>query len=75
MCFGLRTMLIEQLVAGGQVLNVEKIENFPGFTSGISGFDLGPLVPASFSKALAEQGLPNMLKNFKARAEKLRRGA
>ena len=27
--FGLRTMLIEQLVAGGQVLNVEKIENFP----------------------------------------------
>ena len=32
---------------------------------------LGALVPSSLEKALAEQGLPNMLANFKARAEKL----
>ena len=32
--------------------------------------DLGPLVPATFEKALAERGLPNMLANFKAQAEK-----
>ncbi len=32
---------------------------------------LGALVPASLEKALAEQGLPNMLANFKLRAEKL----
>jgi len=36
--------------------------------------DLGPLVPATFEKALAERGLPNMLANFKAQAEKASRG-
>jgi len=33
--------------------------------------DFGPLVPRAFEKALAERGLPNLLSNFKARAEKL----
>ena len=39
---GLKTALLEMLMAGGQVINAEKIENFPGFPEGISGFDLGP---------------------------------
>jgi thioredoxin reductase (NADPH) len=52
--FGLRTCLIEQMAAGGQVLNVEKIENFPGFPHGISGFDLGPLVQEQAECAGAE---------------------
>jgi coenzyme Q-binding protein COQ10 len=34
--------------------------------------DLGPLVPGPLEKALAERGLPNMLANFKTRAESLR---
>jgi len=42
--FGLKTVIVEQLAAGGQVLNVEKIETFPGFPQGIAGYDLGPLV-------------------------------
>ena len=33
---------------------------------------LGPLVPGPLEKALAERGLPNMLANFKTRAESLR---
>jgi ribosome-associated toxin RatA of RatAB toxin-antitoxin module len=31
----------------------------------------GPLIPRTFEKVLAERGLPNLLANFKARAEKL----
>lgn len=34
--------------------------------------DLGPLVPGNLEKALADRGLPNMLANFKTRAESLR---
>ncbi len=33
--------------------------------------EFGPLVPRSFSRALAARGLPNLLSNFKGRAEKL----
>ena len=52
--FGLRSVLVEHLASGGQVLNVEKIENFPGFPKGVSGFDLGPLVQEQAEAAGAE---------------------
>ncbi len=39
---GLKTTLLEMMMAGGQVINAEKIENFPGFPEGVSGFELGP---------------------------------
>src|SRR5205807_3703166 len=52
--FGLHTCLVEHMAAGGQVLNVEKIENFPGFPQGIAGFDLGPLVQEQAEAAGAE---------------------
>ena len=41
---GLKTVLLERLMTGGQVLNAETIENFPGFPEGISGADLGSLM-------------------------------
>jgi len=41
---GLNVVVVDQGATGGQVLNVEKIENYPGFPEGIAGFDLGPLV-------------------------------
>ena len=36
----LATLLIEKGGIGGQIINSEMVENYPGFTSGISGIDL-----------------------------------
>lgn len=36
----LHTILFERLAPGGQVLNTDWVENYPGFPEGISGFDL-----------------------------------
>lgn len=37
----LHTLLIERGAMGGQIVNAEQIENYPGFSKGISGFELG----------------------------------
>lgn len=36
----LKTVLLERLAPGGQVLNTFRVENYPGFPDGVSGFDL-----------------------------------
>ncbi len=36
----LKTILIERLIPGGQVLSTDWVDNYPGFPEGISGFDL-----------------------------------
>lgn len=40
--YGLSTAIVEQMMAGAQIINLEKIENFPGFPQGIAGYELGP---------------------------------
>ena len=40
--YGLNTAIVEQMMAGAQIINLEKIENFPGFPEGIAGYELGP---------------------------------
>src|SRR5215510_3493939 len=39
-----RALLLERFSAGGQVLNCEHIENYPGFPEGIAGYSLDPLL-------------------------------
>lgn len=51
---GLRTVILERMMAGGQVFNVEKMETYPGFPDGIGGAELGPNVQDQATKAGAE---------------------
>ena len=41
--YGRATLVLESLVPGGHLVNVERIEDFPGFPAGVAGYDLGPL--------------------------------
>ncbi len=36
----LSSLLLEKGAVGGRIINAEKVENYPGFPDGISGFDL-----------------------------------
>ena len=38
------SLLIERGVVGGQIINAERVENYPGFPEGISGFDLAQFI-------------------------------
>jgi thioredoxin reductase (NADPH) len=41
---GLKSVLLEKGVFGGQITNAEHVENYPGFPEGISGIELGDLM-------------------------------
>jgi thioredoxin reductase (NADPH) len=45
--FGHSTMVIERFAPGGHLVNVESIEDFPGFPNGVPGYELGPLMQVS----------------------------
>ena len=51
---GLKTVVIERLMSGTQIINVEKIENFPGFPEGVSGAELAPLMQDQAMRAGAD---------------------
>ena len=46
----LSSLLLEKEIIGGQVLNAELVENFPGFAEGISGYDLTQLMHQQAAK-------------------------
>jgi thioredoxin reductase (NADPH) len=41
---GLKSLLMERGIVGGQIMNAALIENYPGFPQGISGAELGSLM-------------------------------
>jgi len=40
----LSTLVVERGILGGQIINAERVENYPGFPKGISGIELGQLI-------------------------------
>ena len=57
---GLRTLLVEGTVFGGQVINAGTIENFPGFPRGITGPDLVAALQEQASDLGVEYGFGQM---------------
>jgi thioredoxin reductase (NADPH) len=51
---GLQTVVVADVLIGGQILNVDEIDNFPGFPDSISGADFGALVEQHATEAGAE---------------------
>jgi thioredoxin reductase (NADPH) len=57
---GLKVVVVERMGAGGQIVNAESIENFPGFPRGIAGHELGPLLHEQAEVAGAEVRLDSV---------------
>jgi len=49
---GLSTLILESNIPGGHLISIEKIEDFPGFTDGVAGYELCPNV----QRQAADQG-------------------
>ncbi|MBA7615409.1 Thioredoxin reductase [subsurface metagenome] len=47
---GLKSVLLEQGIFGGQIVNARLVENYPGFPEGISGTELGELMHRQATK-------------------------
>ena len=47
---GLKSLLIERGISGGQMVNATLVENYPGFVDGISGSELGSLMHRQATK-------------------------
>ena len=52
--FGHSTLVMERFAPGGHLVNVESIEDFPGFPNGIAGYELGPLMQEQAANQGAE---------------------
>ena len=71
---GLKVAVIERMGAGGQIVNAESIENFPGFPPGIAGHELGTLLHEQAEAAGAEVRLDTIAAVELAGAHRIVRG-
>ncbi len=51
---GVSVVIVDHMGAAGQVLNVDRIDNMPGFPDGVAGYDLGPTVQMQAENAGCE---------------------
>ncbi|MCC7372880.1 MAG: FAD-dependent oxidoreductase [Chloroflexi bacterium] len=51
---GRSTLVLEPAVPGGHLVNITRIEDFPGFPDGVSGYELGPNTQLQAMNAGAE---------------------
>jgi thioredoxin reductase (NADPH) len=51
---GLSTLIFESNIPGGHLISIEKIEDFPGFPDGVSGYDICPNLQRQASDQGAE---------------------
>jgi thioredoxin reductase (NADPH) len=58
---GMSTLIIEQLMPGGQVANIEHIETFPGNTEPVGGMMLGPATQMQAEAAGASVAMETVL--------------
>lgn len=63
----LDAVLLERMGPGGQLVNVDRVENYPGFPEGVAGHELGPL--------MAQQAMDAGLAFAYGEAQSLRPGA
>ncbi len=47
---GLKSLLLERGMFGGQIVNARQVDNYPGFAEGISGFELASLMHQQATK-------------------------
>lgn len=52
--YGYLTVVVEREMAGVQIINAERVENYPGFPEGTSGFELAPLMQEHVMESGAE---------------------
>jgi thioredoxin reductase (NADPH) len=69
---GLHTIVLDAIGIGGQAAASSRIENYPGFPSGISGADLTQKTALQALKFGAELSSPSQVVNLDTRGEELR---
>ncbi|MBI2885717.1 MAG: FAD-dependent oxidoreductase [Chloroflexi bacterium] len=60
--YGLSTLVLEAVAPGGHLVNVERIEDFPGFPDGVAGYELCPTLQLQ----AANQGADFRMAEFNA---------